>query len=103
MELFENDDLWWGKDIPLGRSLDAYSWSWLLAYTLLTEEDLRPKFRAYLRAIAARADKSHRVDDARRHFGALTALQDRLVRRMHLLIARPPSRYSSTRRLPART
>jgi hypothetical protein len=102
-QMFRDDDLWWGKETPYRRSLDAYSWAWLLVYVLLTEDDLRPRFRDYLRAIATRTDKSHRVEDARRHLGDLDALQARLQRRMRHLVAKPPSRYTSVRRLPART
>ena len=97
-EFFRKDDYFSGKDISSERSCDAYAWAWLLVYLLMTEEDLRPKFRAYLRAIATRDDKTHRVEDARKHLGNLDELQARMVRRMRHLIARPPSRYTSVRR-----
>lgn len=99
-EFFVNDDHLWGDGTIFDNDHwgDAYSWAWLLVFTLLTQDDLRPRFSAYLSAITKRKDKSHRLSDARAHFGNLSALQARLLRRLRWLHANPPSRYKSFRR-----
>jgi hypothetical protein len=98
-DLFQDDGHFRGNHHTRENHLDSYSWAWLFIYTLLTEEDLRPKFRAYLKKIATRTDKTHRVEDARAHFGDLDAFQTRLLRRSHNLRERPPSKYTSQRRI----
>jgi hypothetical protein len=48
-----------------------YAESWLLASFLLKDPDRLPLFREYLKAVAARDDHSHRIEDAETHFGNL--------------------------------
>lgn len=95
--LFRTD----GLSVPSDAHADewaAYVHAWLLIATLLSDEDLRAKFRAYLKAIAVRTDKTHRLDDARAHFGDLGALDVRMARHLAHLMAHPPGRYKSVRR-----
>ena len=82
---------------PIGRD-DRYAQSWLLVRTLLTAKDLTPKFRTYLKAIAARRDDSHRLDDAREHLGNLDDLLSRSIALARRLLKQVDSRFTSTRR-----
>lgn len=88
------------RDPDPERVLDAYAHSWFFVQTLMSDPELRPKFRAYLAAIFARKDPSHRLEDARAHLGDLKALDARITRRLRGVIERPPSRFSSPRRGP---
>jgi hypothetical protein len=96
---FATDDAFTSKD-DRGRVYDAYSLAWLLVDTLIADAALRPRFGAYLKAIAARPrdDRSHRVEDARIHLGDLQDLGGRISRRLRYLLDHPPSRYNSPRR-----
>jgi hypothetical protein len=62
------------------RWLLAYAQSWLLVYHLMTTPVRLPNFQAYLKTIFARTDKTHRFDDAERHFGDLDRLDQDLRR-----------------------
>ena len=61
----------------------AYAQSWLLIHYLLTEPALTPRFRFYLSAYN-RGDPSRRLDDALRHLGSLTRLDQAARRHMGL-------------------
>ena len=65
----------------------AYAQSWLLVDRLMKTPALLPGFRAYLKAIAARTDASHRLDDARAHLGDLDALNSVLHDQANRLVA----------------
>ncbi len=99
-DLWRDDTHFRGNFHAHQQKLDAYSWAWLLVYMLLTQDDLRPKFRDYLKTIARRKDKTHQIEDAIDHFGDLATLQDRMIAYLRRLQSRPPSKYSSIRRLP---
>jgi hypothetical protein len=58
----------------------AYAQSWLLVYYLMTMPARLPQFRAYLKAIYDRRDKTHRLEDAEMHFGNLDRLDQELRR-----------------------
>ena len=77
-ELLANDAAWFARDED--RRALGYAQSWVLVYHLMTEPARLPQFRDYLRALRGRKDKTHRLDDARAHFGDLDQL-DREVRR----------------------
>jgi hypothetical protein len=62
------------------RVLLGYAQSWLLVHYFLKTPAALPKFRDYLKAIAKRTDRNHRLDDAHGHLGDLDAL-DRELRR----------------------
>jgi hypothetical protein len=62
------------------RWLLAYAQSWLLVYHLMTTPARLPNFQAYLKTIYARTDKTHRFEDAERHFGDLDRLDQDLRR-----------------------
>jgi len=52
----------------------AYAVSWLLVHYLIRTPARLPKFQAYLKAIQARTDPSHRLEDAQSHLGDLARL-----------------------------
>jgi hypothetical protein len=79
---------------------EAYAQAWFLVYVLMTDPDLRPKFPAYLKAVVAREDASHRLEDVRTHLGDPLDLEARMIRRLKNLSDHPPSRYNSPRRVP---
>lgn len=56
----------------------AYAESWLLVHYHMKEPGRLPAFRAYLKAIHARADRAHRLDDAETHLGDLDRLDGEL-------------------------
>jgi Protein of unknown function (DUF1570) len=58
----------------------AYAQSWLLVYYLMATPARLPQFRSYLKAIWARRDNRHRLEDAHAHFGALELLDADLQR-----------------------
>ncbi|MDB5348950.1 MAG: hypothetical protein JWN86_197 [Planctomycetota bacterium] len=95
--LFREDDLLEAKNGGARTNL-GYAQAWLLVTMLMTEADLRPRFVAYLKAIASRTDREHRMDDVRTHLGNLKDLELRLMRRLQKLSEHPPSTYSSPRR-----
>ena len=61
-----------------------YAESWLLVDFLIREQDRLPRFQEYLKSIAARLNRSHRLDDAETHFGNL----DRFDRDMKVFLVR---------------
>jgi len=67
----------------LARDRDAvdlfYAESWVLVYDLIQDPERLPRFQEYLKDIAKRTDRSHRIEDAETHFGNLDRL-DRDVR-----------------------
>jgi Protein of unknown function (DUF1570) len=64
----------------LDHSLLAYSEGWLLVYYLMKTPARLPQFQAYLKTISNRTDKSHRYDDAEKHFGDIERLDQELRR-----------------------
>jgi hypothetical protein len=64
----------------LDQSLLAYAEGWLLVYYLMKTPVRLPQFQAYLKTIAGRTDKSHRYDDAEKHFGDIERLDQDLRR-----------------------
>jgi hypothetical protein len=60
------------------RMILSYSQSWLLVYHLMTNPVRLPQFRAYLDVIRTRKDSTHRLEDARAHFGDLARLDGEL-------------------------
>ncbi len=70
-----------------GRVLLAYAQSWLLVHFLLKTPAQVPKFRTYLKSIAPRTTREHRLEDASAHFGDLDAL-DRELRRYSIRLLR---------------
>ena len=63
----------------------AYAEAWALVHTMLETPASVERLKAYLRAIRARNDSTHRAADAAAHFGDLTGLDAevrRAVRRM---------------------
>lgn len=64
----------------LDRVLLAYAQSWLLTYYLMSTPDMLPRFRDYLKAIAARTDATHRIEDAQARLGDLDQLDAQLRR-----------------------
>ncbi len=94
-EMFASDKAFFA---PTGLA-HRYAQSWLLVRMLMTAKDLLPGFRAYLKAIAARTDHEHRLDDARQHLGDLDDLLSRALALGGRLLSRQESRYTSTRRV----
>jgi hypothetical protein len=60
------------------RLLLSYSESWLLVYHLMNDPARLPQFRAYLEVLRTRRDSTHRLEDARAHFGDLARLDGEL-------------------------
>ncbi|HEY2154001.1 MAG TPA: DUF1570 domain-containing protein, partial [Isosphaeraceae bacterium] len=58
----------------------AYAQSWVLIHYFMIDSTRTPKLRAYLAAIKPRRDPSHRLEDARAHFGDLDVLDKHLRR-----------------------
>jgi Protein of unknown function (DUF1570) len=58
----------------------AYSQSWLLVYHLMKTPSRLPQFQSYLKAIYARTDTKHRLEDAQKSFGDLDRLDQELRR-----------------------
>lgn len=56
----------------------AYAESWLLVHYLLKDEEMRPRFRQYLKAIESRQTAEHRIEDAQTHLGDLEQLERKL-------------------------
>lgn len=69
------------------RMLLSYAESWLLIYHLMSDPARLPQLRAYLEAIRTRRDRTHRLEDARSHFGDLAAL-DRELRQESIRLQR---------------
>ncbi len=81
------EDRLFGGGGPLDATLLAYAQSWLVVYHLMKDPDLRPRFRAYLRAIAPRRDPKARLDDAQSHLGDLDRI-DRDLRKLSIRLLR---------------
>ena len=62
------------------RWLLAYAQSWLLVYHLMTTPARLPNLQAYLKTIFGHTTKTHRFEDAERHFGDLDRLDQELRR-----------------------
>jgi Protein of unknown function (DUF1570) len=77
-DLLTDDAVAFGK--TLDRTLLAYAEGWLLVYYLMQTPIRLPQFQAYLKTISNRTDKSHRYDDAEKHFGDLDRLDQDLRR-----------------------
>ena len=60
------------------RLMLSYSESWIMVYHLMSDPDRLPQFRAYLDVLRTRKDPSHRLEDARSHFGDLARLDDEM-------------------------
>jgi hypothetical protein len=77
-------DLLTDEKAAFGNTVDqvilAYAQSWLLVYHLMTEASRLPQFQAYLKTIYGRTDQSHRLEDAKEHFGDLARLDRELLR-----------------------
>lgn len=56
----------------------AYAESWVFVHYFLKTPSKLPAFRAYLAAIRARRDRSHRLEDATQHLGELAVLNREL-------------------------
>ncbi|MFO0890675.1 MAG: DUF1570 domain-containing protein [Isosphaeraceae bacterium] len=69
------------------RVLLGYAQSWLLVHYLMKTPTEMPRFRNYLKAIASRTTKEHRLEDAQAHLGDLDAL-DRELRRYSIRLLR---------------
>jgi hypothetical protein len=69
------------------RMLLSYAESWLMVYHLMSDPLRLPQFRAYLATLRTRRDKTHRLEDARTHFGDLAAL-DRELRQEGIRLQR---------------
>lgn len=78
-ELIASDD-WMKQSGDAKRILHSYAHCWLLVHYLLVDPSMRPRFRAYLAAIARRdrtakgPDPEVRLADARDHLGDLDQL-----------------------------
>jgi hypothetical protein len=62
------------------RVMLAYAQSWLLVHYLLKDATALPRFREYLKAIAARTKPTDRLADAQTHLGDLDVLDRDLKR-----------------------
>ncbi len=60
------------------RMLLSYAESWLMVYHLMSDPLRLPQFRAYLATVRTRRDRTHRLEDARTHFGDLAVLDREL-------------------------
>jgi hypothetical protein len=77
-ELLTDDAATFGT--TLDQTLFAYAEGWLLVYYLIKSPSRLPQFQAYLKTISTRTDKTHRYDDAEKHFGDLDRLDQELQR-----------------------
>jgi hypothetical protein len=77
-ELLTDDSATFGN--TLDQTLLAYAQGWLLVYYLMKTPARLPQFQAYLKTISTRADRTHRYDDAEKHFGDLDRLDQELQR-----------------------
>jgi hypothetical protein len=77
-DLLTDDAVTFGT--TLDQSLLAYAEGWLLVYYLMKTPARLPQFQAYLKTISIRTDKTHRYDDAEKHFGDLERLDQDLRR-----------------------
>jgi hypothetical protein len=71
-----NDRAAFGNTVD--QVLLAYAQSWFLVYHLMTVPERLSQFRAYLKAIYSRVDDTHRLEDAKAHFGDLEKLDKEL-------------------------
>ena len=62
------------------RIMLAYAQSWLLVHYLISTAEALPRFREYLKAIAARVKPDRRIEDAQAHLGDLDTLDQELRR-----------------------
>ena len=62
------------------RVMLGYAQSWLLVHYLMKDQEMLPRFRNYLQAIAKRTRPNRRLEDAQAHLGDLDRL-DRDLRR----------------------
>ncbi len=88
-DLLTNDEASFGG--TLDHTLLAYAQGWLLVYYLIKSPVRLRQFQAYLKTIFDRTDKSHRYEDAEKHFGDLDRLDEELRREaIRLQRARQP-------------